>query len=175
MVLKNKKGLSTVVATLLMILLVMTAMGIIWTSVSKLIIKKTEKSESCFDFELSEKIRINEDYTCYDTTNPNNKKVRVSITRRDIEIDSLLISISADGNSKSYTLTNQEVNVSGLTSYPDGSPNVKLPSKNGGLTYLADGFTADELESIKIAPTIDESYCDVADTVIQIADCSVFD
>ena len=173
MVLKNKKGLSTVIATLLMILLVMVATSIIWGSISKLVKDKTEKSKSCFDIGLSEKIRINEEYTCYNTEDALNKKVQFSITLGDIEIESLLISISAGGNSKSYTLTNSEVNVFGLVNYPDGSNNVKLPPKNGGLTYVAEGFTADEVESIKIAPTIDEALCDVADTITQIVDCNV--
>lgn len=170
---KNKKGLSAVVAMLLLVLLVITATMIVWNSISNLVRDKTERAQTCFEVGLSEKIRINEDYTCYNTTDVLNKKVQFSIGLGDIEIDSLLVSISSGGNSKSFTLTNSESNIPGLVNYPDGSNNIKLPPKNGGRTYVAEGFGSGEIDSIKIAPTIDGTFCDVADTITQIDDCGI--
>ena len=170
---RNKSGLSAVVATLLLILLVITATVIVWNSISNLIRDKTEGAQTCFEVGLSEKIRINEDYTCYNTTDALNKKVHFSIGLGEIEIESLLVSISSGGNSKSFTLTNIESSIPGLVNYPDGSTNIKLPPKNGGRTYVAEGFSSNELDWIKIAPTIDGTFCDVADTVTQIDDCGI--
>jgi len=100
-------------------------------------------------------------------------EIKESIGIGDIEVESLLVSISVDGNSKSYTLTNAGSYISGLVNYPDGSSNITLPGKNAGKTYVADGFTGDEVDWIKIAPNIDGTQCDVADTITQVDNCNI--
>lgn len=52
---KNKRGLSTIVATLIIILLVLVAVGIIWVVVRNLVQQGTEQidiSSKCFDTEI---------------------------------------------------------------------------------------------------------------------------
>ena len=44
----NKKGISTVIATVLMIAIVIVIVGIVWISISGLIGQQIESSESCF-------------------------------------------------------------------------------------------------------------------------------
>lgn len=173
MVLKNKKGLSAVIAAVILILLVMVVTGIVWTAITGLVRDETERTQTCFQVGLSDNVRINEEFTCYNTTNSTNKKVRFSIGIGDVEIESLLVSISADGSSKSFTLTNEETTISGLVNYPDGSNNIVLPQKNSGKTYIAEGFVASEVDSIRIAPTIDGNFCDVTDTIDQIDNCDI--
>jgi len=51
---------------------------------------------------------------------------------------------------------------------------VKLPGKNEGLTYVASGFDgSDKIDSIKIAPVIDEEQCSAVDTTSQVDSCSL--
>jgi len=53
--LKNKKGLSTVITTLLIVLLVLVAIGIIWVVVSNLVEKGTEQTQlttNCLEADL---------------------------------------------------------------------------------------------------------------------------
>ena len=166
----KKKGLSTVVATVLLIALVMVATTIVWSSVRKLIRDKTEGAQSCFDIKVSEKVIINEDYTCYNSTDNH---VQFSLNIGDVDIEGLVISIESEGSSKGYTLTNSVQNISGLVNYPDKSNGVALPSKNSGKTYIATGFP-EPADSIIIAPIVLDKTCAPSDEIHQIEDCMVF-
>jgi len=170
---KNKKALSTVIATVLMILLVLAAITIVWTFVNKFVKDKTEGTQSCFDVESSEKVTINNYYTCY---NDSSDEVQFSINIEDAEIDGLLITILAGGNSKSFTLTNDSTVVSNLKPYMGNyGTAVTLPGKNEGKTYVAGGFVGiSKIDSIKIAPIIEEKQCGQSDLTFQIDDCALF-
>lgn len=168
---RNKKALSAVIATLLLILLVVVAMTIVWTFVSKLVKDKTKGAESCFDVSTSEKVTINDYYTCYDS---ENGEVQFSINLGDVEINGLVVSISTGDSSKIFILTNDEEIITDLRPYTGsiGDP-VKLPEANGGLTYTASGFSgAERIEWIKIAPIVEDKQCDATDTTYEIDDCS---
>jgi hypothetical protein len=53
--------------------------------------------------------------------------------------------------------------------YGDG---LKLPGKNEGLTYVASGFgTGSNIDSIKIAPMIDDEQCSSSDETFKIDNC----
>lgn len=171
---KNKKGLSTVIATVLMILLVTVSMSIVWVFVRGIVSEKTEGTKPCFDVESSQTVTINGYYTCYNSTHG---KVQFSIDIGDAQIDGLIVSILVDGNSKSFTLTNQLTYVPGLVPYGAISGNVKLPGKNEGKTYVASGswiVAGSKVDSIKIAPIIGDKQCEASDSTYTVEDCSLF-
>ncbi|HOC97273.1 MAG TPA: hypothetical protein PKJ54_03255, partial [Candidatus Pacearchaeota archaeon] len=56
---KNKKALSTVVATVIIILLTMAAITIVWVFVKNIVNENKGKVESCFEVESSEKVNLN--------------------------------------------------------------------------------------------------------------------
>ncbi len=161
---KNRKAMSGVVTAVIMIGLVMVAAVIVWTVVRNIIQDRLEGVESCFG--IYEKVTINSRYTCYD--NPN---FQFSISIKDIEVDSIIVSISGAGTSNSYTLTNQNQTISGLVPYPSGSGEVILPEKNAGLTYVASGFS-EKPDLIQIAPVIDGQQCEVSASLSEIDMCS---
>jgi hypothetical protein len=169
---KNKKALSTVIATVLIILLVVASMAIVWTFVRNIVEGRTHATSSCFDVESSGKIILNNYYTCYNSTYG---EVQFSIDIGDAEIDSLIISILAEGNSKGFTLTNENANFTNLKPYKGNyGDNVKLPGKNEGLTYVVSGFMgADKIDWIKIAPIVDGEQCGSSDETYQIDSCSI--
>lgn len=166
----NKKGLSTVIATVLIILLVVTSVAIVWAFVKNFIESRQKITESCFDLESSDKVALNSYYTCY---NASSGEVQFSISIGDTEIDSLVISILAGGSSKSFTLNNS------LTSYSNIRPykgiygeTVKLPGKNEGLTYVVSGFSgAGKVDNIKIAPVVGDDQCSSTDEILQVESC----
>jgi hypothetical protein len=170
----NKKALSTVIATVLLILLVLVATTIVWTFVRNIINERTQGTQDCFDAQSTGKVAINNYYTCY---NPSSGEVQFSIDIGDIQIDSLIISILVGGNSKSFTLTNDYTADARLKSYPAGNYGepLKLPGKNEGLTYVASGFAGTKADSIKIAPVINGKQCDSSDETYEISDCSLFE
>lgn len=167
---RNKKGLSVVVATMLMILLVITAVTIVWGVVRNMVDDETKKAKDCFKVEFGDKVGINDDYTCYNSTN---QSVHVSINLAEEEIDGLLIAIESYGTSKGFTLTNTVQNIPHVRNYPDYSPGVKLPGPNEGLTYYVTGFAV-KPDLIRIAPQVGEYQCKESDSVTQIEDCNVF-
>ena len=162
---KNRRGLSAVITTLIMIALVISAIAIVWVTVTNLLTNKLNAAESCMN--IFEKVELNDLYTCYNDTS---NKFQFSISIREIDIEAGIVSVSGDGTTKSYTLTNLDQSISGLGPYPSGSGNVKLPGKNSGLTYVSSDFSSTP-DSVKIAPVINGDQCEISDSVVEIYSC----
>jgi hypothetical protein len=169
---KNKKALSTVIATVLLILLVTVATAVVWTFVKNIVNKdKLDKEKSCFDVESSEKVTLNGYYTCYNQTSG---EVQFSISIADADIDSLVVSILVGGNSRSFTLTNNITHNSDLKPYKGAyNGSIILPVKNAGKTYVGKGFeNQSKVDWIKIAPVIDDKQCGESDSTYEVVYCS---
>ncbi len=166
---KNKKGLSDVVSIVLFLALVVVMVGLVWTVVNGLVKNKLSQTGSCFD--TSGKVEINGRYTCY---NSSSKELQFSIIVGDINIDDLLVGISASGTSASLKISSASTQVDNLVSYPNRNANVSLPKKNAGLTYLfnmsAAGFSGAP-DSMRIAPVIGTDQCETSDSLEQIDNC----
>jgi flagellin-like protein len=159
----NKKGLSEIVVSLILVALTVVSVVIVSVVVNNLIGEKVEKSEDCFG--NFGKISIDERYTCYED---NNNRIQFAVSLGDVEIDSLLVSVSTQTETGSFTMTNVEQSISGLEYFTGAGP-VKLPAKNAGKTYF---YNFNERpDSIKIAPLISGTQCEVSDTVVDIDDC----
>lgn len=171
-VFKNKNGLSTVIATVLIILLVVVSVTIVWTFVRNMIDDNlNEEAQTCLDLETSDKVALNGYYTCYNTT-ATPSEVQFSISMKDIEIDSLIILITMEGNSQSFTLTNNATNFTNLRPYTGNfNDPVKLPGKNAGSTYSASGFTGAKVDSIIISPVVGGKQCGATSQTYQVVDC----
>lgn len=163
-----KTGLSGVITAVIMIALVMAAAAIVWGVVNNVIRGQMKNAESCFG--NYDKVTINSIYTCYDSTADT---FQFSLDIGDIEVDSVIISVSSAGSTNGYTLTNTEQTISGLANYEStgfGTDLIKLPGKNAGKTYVANGFT-EKPDLIKIAPVIDGQQCEISDSVSGIEVC----
>ena len=165
---KNRKGLSEIIGTLIVIVLVLLAAGIVWGVVNNILKDKIKSSTSCFG--NFGKITLDKKYTCYDTsTNPG--KVRFSLNRGDVNVDNVLISITNGAETKSFKVNNNAQATDGLT-YLNGSSIVSLPPKNGGITYTY-LWTNDAPKTIQIAPMIDGQQCEVSDSITEIDNCNL--
>jgi hypothetical protein len=168
--LKNNKGLSTIVVTLILIVISIVAVGVVWTFVNSLISKQIGANEACYG--NSDKVKINAQYTCYEVAGANSYNVRFSLSIGDVKVDKVLVSISSGGTSNSYTITNTPQIIPGLIPYPSGTQSV-LPGKNAGLTYKVTTPTSTIVDSIRIAPIIGGTQCDTSDSLSQIEDCAI--
>jgi len=164
---KNKKGLSTVVITVILIALSMAAVVLVWGFVNNLIKKQIGSSESCFG--NYDKVVLNKQYTCYDSAS---KEFRFSLSIGDVKVDKVVISVSSASAIKSYEITNEAQTDLGLVRYPTDTDPVILPTKNSGFTYSTDDFSS-AVDLIKIAPVMGSNQCKVSDTLSQIEDCSL--
>ncbi len=163
----NKKGISGVVATVIMIALVLAAVAIVWGVVTNLIEDQLEESENCFN--IFDKISLNSAYTCYNTSN---NKLLFSVSVGDIKVNKILVSISGQGTTKSYTLASEEQTITGLTMYPGGESEIIMPEQNAGLTYISSEFPSTP-DSIRISPIIGETQCGVTDSISHIESCAL--
>jgi len=169
----QRKGLSTVVATVIMIALVMAAVAIVWGVVANLVEEELEGADSCVN--VFDKVGINGRYTCYDSTNPGNLKFQFSLSLGDIEVEEILFAISNEGTTESFSISNSANAILGVTNYPSGTSSIVLPKKNAGLTYVynlsAAGFSSSP-DSLEVAPTINGKQCGSSDFLTDIPNCA---
>ncbi len=163
---KNKKALSAVVSVVLMIALVLAATGVVFSIVKKTAEEKLKDSKSCFD--IVEKFSLEDDYTCY---NVSNEKVFVSISRKEILVDYLLISVSSEDHGITFKLYNEDKDLTGISRYPGGETLVSLPLNESGKTYMVDWNYDERPLKVQIAPSINKRQCDIVDQIMEIQNC----
>jgi hypothetical protein len=177
---KKKKALSTVVATVLIILLTVVSVGIVWGFVRGIL--NPVVTNKCYAVQTNpELVTLGDAYTCYNDTS---EELQLMINIGDIEIDGLLVSVLANGASRSFILTNNDTLISNPSvryyqSDNGGTPSVpelvKLPVKNAGLTYQIGGFTGvKKIDTIRIAPTVEGRDCEATDITNEIDNCKLF-
>ena len=163
---KNKKGLSAVITTLIMIALVIVLITIVWIAVDRMTKGAIEGSESCFD--IAGKANINNMYTCWDGTDLN-----FSIKLGDINPDAVIVSISTVGSSKSYIINGTSVYTGEVKNYDD--PNyvgrtLDALTANSGQTYVTTFFDS-KPDSIELFLVFGDKQCSVSDALYEISDC----
>jgi len=167
---KNKKGIAPVVATVILIALVMVIVAAVWVVVNNLVKGGLEESEACFG--IFEKVSLNSRYTCY---NSSSNEFWFSISIDDIDVDEVLVGISAEGTSVSFRISKTPSEIDNLVMYSTRSSSIILPSKNAGLTYILNmtgaGFS-ETPNSISIAPIINDIQCGVSDSMYGIDRCA---
>jgi len=157
----QKKGLSAVVSSVILIALVLFITAIVWLVVSKIVNQETKSAQSCFD--IQDKLYLDNANTCYNSTN---NKLRFYIGIKDLDIEKILVSIKGNSASKSFEIPGD----THLKLY--NNSNTVLPEKNGGLLYIASGLTElGKITTIEIAPVIDEELCQISDSINQIDNC----
>lgn len=162
----NKKGVSGVIAMILMVGLTIVAIAIVWGVINNLISNKTKGAEC---IEVFDKVLINDYYTCYD---PTTHEMKISLEIKDVEIDGVLVAVYGSSQSKNF-----EVPSSGYSYVkPYGgsySGNLTIPSKNSAKTYVfnvnSTGIGAPSM--IKISPTVDDHQCEVSDSLLNVDTC----
>lgn len=171
----QRKGLSTVVATVIMIALVMAAVSIVWGVVTNLVEEELEGVDSCIS--VFDKVEINGRYTCYDPTDPGDLKFQFSLNIRDIDVEEVLFAISDLGSTKTFKISNNQQAIPGISNFPyiSGSQLIILPNKNGGSTYIynlsAVGFGS-KPDLFEIAPVIEGKQCGTSSTLTDIPNCA---
>lgn len=164
---KNKKGASEIISTVLLVGLVVVAVVVVGIVIRNIVTSESEKTESCFS--NYNEVTINNLYTCYNSSN----FVHISVSVGDLNVDSVLVAISGSGTTKTLEITNETTTISGLTMY-NGSTSVRLPDSNAGLTYIynltAGGFAGCP-DKIEIAPVINGKQCETSDTLSEIDNC----
>lgn len=159
---KNKKGVSAVVSSVILIVIVIAALTIVWTIVNKTIKDETKKAKSCFD--IQDKIYLDNQYTCYNFTS---NELQFYLGIKDIDVENVLVSVKGSSASKSFEIPKK---VGSVKMY-NKNDEVVLPGKNGGLLYVVSDLDIGKINAIEIAPVIDGEQCEVIDSITQIDNC----
>lgn len=167
----NKKGVSTIVVTVILIALVMGLSVLIWGVINSLVRKQMGSTESCFG--NFGKINLNRQYTCWDNLN---SYLQFSISIGDIDVNNLIVSISSEAGSKTFYINNTDSQIGNLANYVAtgvpgfGTDLIRLPGKNEGKTYITN-YTTVMPDSITLVPIINGQQCEASDSIKSIENC----
>jgi len=169
----SKKAVSEVIASVLLILVVIAAAGVIYGFVMPLIKTNIEESQKCSSAVLE--IDTESGYTCYD---PYENEVSVEIKRseKDVEITGIQLQVYSAGKSTSATIRNGTV-VDGIREYSQTAygKNLTIPKKNEANTYVIDLSKIGTPETVAVASLIKigntEKLCG-ASTKVAINTCA---
>ena len=167
-ILSNKKGVSAVIATVLLIALTLAVVGIIWTIVNNLVQEKIRSTESCG---ILNEVELNPLYACYNQTTGNDE-LWFYISVGEVEqLEDILISISGQGEGSNFKITDDpaELYYSNRTSAGTNTP--KQGSGQGYIYILPSSFTQAP-DSMRISPVINGEQCGVSSSINQFDDCA---
>ena len=160
----NRKGISALVATVLLVLITIAAVGIIWGAVMPMIKGNIEKSQKCYDLALEIKQAGNTCYHLYDET----LDVQVGRGEKVADLNDLAIQVGYQGTSKSVRISD-----STLVIYNNGT----IPGPNEDVKYTIN-VTALGLGGVDYATVAAvlkignvESVCSTATSQVAIDEC----
>lgn len=159
----KRKGVSGIVATVIMVALVIALVGVVWNAINNLVTEQLEDAGTCLD--IQGKVKLERRYTCYDSG-----KTQFSLQIGDINVSKVIVQISGEGTTKSYEITKEPQPIPGLTLY-NGNTTVWLPGADGGLTYISTDFTS-RPDLITIYSVLGTKRCDSSsDFISEISSC----
>ncbi len=170
----GKKGISAVVATVLIILVAVAATAIIWKAIIPLVSTQLDKEDACLDA-TSQLSIIDKGFTCWQESGLPGSVQRdsnVQIKRGAREFDLTGIQIVTETNGISYAFLNSDNNVFGSVPQPNEAQVLRVSVLEGNPVFpLANMPRPDK---VSIAPILTlgtaEVTCDVA-SVITIQEC----
>jgi flagellin-like protein len=155
----SKKGVSAIVATVLIILITVAAVTVIWAAVIPMISDKLDSSTLCLDA-VSQVQLIDEGYTCR-SKDGSNVSVQIRHLAIDVNLADVQVLISSGGDTTVFRVKNS------TTTLVPTSANILLPGVNEEKVYIIDTSSiSGTMTQVKIAPIVDvggtENICDVS-------------
>ena len=158
----QKRAVSNLVATVLLILVAVAAVGIIWSAVMPMINKATQYGQSCTNARLS--INTESGYTCYNASGA----VWADIIRgaEDFTPSAIQVIVAGGGSSKVFKIVNNQA-TTGVTMISNATT-LEIPGVNEEKTYIiTSGLTT--TSEVAVAPVVKvgntEKTCDVSSRV----------
>ena len=152
----QKKGISAVVATVLIILITVAAITIVWAAIIPMVNNQLDQGTLCLDA-VSQLSIMDMGYTCVDSV-ANTLSLQIKKGARSFELADIQVLISSEGNVESINL---------LDTYALAD----LPESNEEKVFILDVtaiLAAGTIDSVKIAPIVKvgntQEACDVSST-----------
>ncbi|NCN51478.1 hypothetical protein GW931_00500 [archaeon] len=160
----EKKGLSQIVGTVVLIMITVALVAGIWGVTNTFVTKRLGDAEACYG--IFDKVTLNNEYTCFNVTS---NTTLVSINLQDIDLDAIYISVNYETENDVYILTNESQVISGILPYNSGLTEVLMPPKEAGRTYVIE--REDRPTKIELAPKSKGKVCDVSDFLDNVPTC----
>jgi len=158
----QKKAVSNLVATVLLILIAVAAIGIIWSAVMPMINKATQYGQSCTNARMQ--INSESGYTCYNASGV----VLVDIVRGadDFVPSGIQLIVAGGGQSNVFKVVNNQATTDVVML--GGATSLQIPGTNQEKTFvITSGLTT--TSEVAVAPIVKvgntEKVCDVSSRV----------
>jgi len=155
-VLQGKRGVSELIATVMLILVTITAAGIIYSVVMPMIKGNIESTQKCNGIGME--VMQEEGYTCYDAVA---KEVKIEVNRAGDsgdELSGIQLLVYGEGRTLSRTIRANDTIYPDIKEYyrADYLSNLSLPAKNEARTYVISIATSGmaSVESVNAIPII---------------------
>ncbi len=174
MSINNKKGVSGIIATIMMIGLVLVLVGIVWGVINNLVGEKVQSSEACFG--IYDKLNIRGEYTCYNTSGES-KEVVFSLAIWELNPEEVVVTIENPEVRKSFSLKKEAKSISYVrpTNGNYGDP-VSIPSNRSAKAYVinvsSEEFKVENPTKISISPIVGGNNCGVVDSLEGLTNCA---
>jgi len=159
---KNKRGISGIVESILLVALTVAAAAILFVFVLGFVNDKLDNTKICS--ELQGQISVAQgQYTCF---NSSGTRIMIERGQKAEEIIGFRVSLKYSGTSKVFDI--KQGIVSGVKMY-NGNSNLTIPAAGGSETYVFDNIP--NTESVSVAPiTINDKTCDAISEIVN--DCN---
>ncbi len=162
MIRNNKKAISAVIATVLIILITVAAITIIWAAIIPLINKQLSSGTNCLDAVAQVQIVSDEGYTCKNlTATTKYLQLQISHGAKDFTLADVQVLVSSGGVTKTLTLMN---NATGTVVLPDANE-AKVYTLN-----IADTTFLTNADKVEIAPVISvgntQDTCEISSSAV---------
>jgi len=156
----NKKGISAIVATVLIILITVAAVTIIWAAIIPMVSDNLDKGKACLDVSTGGLEVLNKGFTCDDGN--DGATVQIKQGSADIDLSKIQIILSDGSNAVTVYVTD-------------------VPGINGIKTYtIAEGnftsFNGRPVTEVSVAAVVDvdggDVTCDISSTAKSIPTCA---
>ena len=139
---RNKKGVSVVVITVLMVLIGIAAVSLIAGYIIPMVRESLEEGGTCFELRDHAQILPNEEYTCYTGAST---KLMIERGLKNYTILGFVVSITSGPGKDRYDVK-ETGSTEGITMY-DGSTTIKIPGPGGAASYT---FPTGSGESVEL-------------------------
>ena len=163
----KRKGISEVVATVIMIGLVMAAAAIIWGVVKGMLDRQMVDTENCMG--SHGKAKLYSGATCYNGA-ATSGEFYFYVETSDANLSKIIVSVYTSGGSKTIEIPSSS-GYSDVREYDSKNYNTPLNhlGPNSGKRYVLN--ISSRPESISVVPVVGKTQCSVSDTITSIRNC----
>jgi len=156
---KKNRGVSTVVATVMIILVTVAAVTVVWIGIIPMVRDKLDSAKVCMS-SVSQLLLLNKGYTCR-SSDGENVSIHIKHSAESFDLSDIQVLFSSGGDTVMFNVMNDTT-----TLIPLGV-NIPLPGENEERVYVIDtSSVSGVINEVQIAPVLavgsDDRICDIS-------------